>query len=71
MQLDNTILYPALPAILILTGAEAVYMIKEHRHDNKDMIASICLALGALPLSLLSKGITFLFITFPFSKKII
>jgi sterol desaturase/sphingolipid hydroxylase (fatty acid hydroxylase superfamily) len=30
-------------------------MIKEHRHDNKDMIASIGLALGALPLSLLIK----------------
>jgi sterol desaturase/sphingolipid hydroxylase (fatty acid hydroxylase superfamily) len=57
MHLDNTILYPALPAILILIGAEAVFMIKEHRHDNKDMISSICLALGALPVSVIIKGV--------------
>src|SRR5687768_5663982 len=57
MQLDPSILYQALPAIIILVLAEAVYMIKEHRHDNKDMLASIGLALGALPLSILIKGI--------------
>lgn len=59
MQLDSTILYQAVPALLILIIAEAVYMIKEHRHDNKDMLASISLAIGALPLSLFIKGLVF------------
>ena len=59
MQLDSTILYQAVPALLILVIAEAVYMIKEHRHDNKDMLASISLAMGALPLSLVIKGLVF------------
>ncbi len=59
MHLDNTILYHAVPALVILIIAEAVYMIKEHRHDNKDMFASIGLAVGALPLSLLIKGLVF------------
>lgn len=57
MQLDPSILYNAVPALLVLVIAEAVYMIKEHRHDNKDMMASISLAVGALPVSLLVKGI--------------
>jgi sterol desaturase/sphingolipid hydroxylase (fatty acid hydroxylase superfamily) len=57
MQLDANILYQAVPALLVFVIAEAVYMIKEHRHDNKDMLVSIGLALGALPLSILVKGI--------------
>ena len=56
MHLDSTILYHAVPALFILVIAEAIYMIKEHRHDNKDMLVSIGLALGALPVSLLIKG---------------
>lgn len=59
MHPDSTILYHAVPALAILIIAEAVYMIKEHRHDNKDMLASIGLAVGALPLSLLIKGLVF------------
>ena len=59
MHPDSTILYRAVPAVIILIIAEAVYMIKEHRHDNKDMLASIGLALGALPLSLVIKGLVF------------
>lgn len=59
MQLDSTILYKAVPALIILIIVEAVYMIKEHRHDNKDMLASISLALDALPLSLFIKGAVF------------
>lgn len=57
MHLDNTILYHAAPALAILLLAEVVYMIIEHRHDKKDMLSSIGLALGALPVSLIIKGI--------------
>jgi sterol desaturase/sphingolipid hydroxylase (fatty acid hydroxylase superfamily) len=57
MHLDNTLLYPALTAIIILTAAETVYMMKEHRHDNKDMLSSIGLALGRVPVSAITKGI--------------
>ncbi len=57
MHLDNTILYPALTAIIILTAAEAIYMMKEYRHDNKDMLSSIGLALGRVPVSAITKGI--------------
>lgn len=59
MHIDSTILYHAVPALLLLVIAEAAYMIKEHRHDNKDMMVSIGLALGALPLSLFIKGFVF------------
>jgi sterol desaturase/sphingolipid hydroxylase (fatty acid hydroxylase superfamily) len=54
---DNTLLYPTLMAILILTGAEAVYMMKERRHDNKDMFSSFGLTLGAIPISFITTGI--------------
>jgi len=60
---DNTLLYPTLMAILILTGAEAVYMMKERRHDNKDMLSSIGLALGRVPVSAITKGIVIYFYT--------
>lgn len=57
MHIDSTILYLSIPALLLLVIAEAVFMIKEHRHNNKDMWVGLGLALGALPLSLLTKGL--------------
>ena len=57
MLLDNTILFTSLPALAILLVAEAVYMIKEHRHDNKDMLSGISLVLGQLPVSAVTKGV--------------
>lgn len=70
MHLDSSILYNVIPALLILLIAEAVYMIKEHRHDNKDMFVSISLAVGALPLSLLIKGLVFYVYTLIYDFKI-
>ena len=56
MYLDN-ILYKAAPALAILLLAEVVYMVIEHRHDKKDMLTSIGLALGALPVSFIINGV--------------
>lgn len=56
MHLDYSILYRAIPVLLLLIGVEAVFMMKEHSHDNKDMLSSICMTLGALPLSIIVKG---------------
>ncbi len=61
MHLDNTLLYPVLTAILISSGAEAFYIMKKHRHDNKDMFSSISLALGRVPVSAITKGIAIYF----------
>src|SRR3979411_2684479 len=57
MHLDNNILYQLVPALLVLAIAESVFMMKEHGHDTKNMLASIGLGLGAFPVSLLTKGI--------------
>jgi sterol desaturase/sphingolipid hydroxylase (fatty acid hydroxylase superfamily) len=57
MHPDNYILYHALPALAVLFIIELVLNIKEHRHDNKDMLASISLAAGTIPLSFLTTGI--------------
>lgn len=75
MHLDNTILLNTLPALAILLIAEVVYIIKEHRHDNKDMLSSFGLALGTIPISFITTGIIiftysliyqFRFFTIPF-----
>ena len=47
----DTLFYHATPALLILIGVEAIYMIKMHRHDNKDMLSTLCLVLGRIPVS--------------------
>ena len=57
MYTNYNVLYHAAPVLAILLLAEAVYMIIEHRHDKKDMLTSIGLALVALPLSILIKGV--------------
>ena len=56
MHLDTTILSNTLPALAILLIAEMIYMIKEHKHDNKDMFSSFCLTLGAIPISFFTTG---------------
>jgi sterol desaturase/sphingolipid hydroxylase (fatty acid hydroxylase superfamily) len=56
MHLD-TLFYHATPALLILIVAEAVYMIKEHRHDNKDMLSTLGLVLGRIPVSAITNGV--------------
>ena len=63
MHLDDTILYPVMPMLLILIGAEAVYMMRTHRHDNKDMLSSLYMLLGHLPVSAVTKGIVIYFYT--------
>jgi sterol desaturase/sphingolipid hydroxylase (fatty acid hydroxylase superfamily) len=55
MHLDTTILLHTLPALVILLLAEVIYMIKEHRHDNKDMLSSLGLILGHLPISVVTR----------------
>ncbi|MEP6947960.1 MAG: hypothetical protein ABI863_11190 [Ginsengibacter sp.] len=63
MHLDTTILLRVLPALGILLLAEVIYMIKEHRHDNKDMLSGICLTLGHLPVSVVTKVAVIYFYT--------
>jgi sterol desaturase/sphingolipid hydroxylase (fatty acid hydroxylase superfamily) len=63
MHLDTTILLHVLPALGILLLAEVVYMIREHRHDNKDMLSSISLTLGHLPISAVTKVVVIYFYT--------
>lgn len=50
--LSNTIL-----ALAILLVAEMFYLIKEHRHDNKDMFSAFGLVLGTIPISIITNGI--------------
>lgn len=57
MKLDDTILLNALPALLVLIIAEAIYLAKEHRQNNKDMFTNIITGVIAVPVSLLTKGI--------------
>ncbi len=57
MHIDNTILYPAILAILILIGAEAVFLMKENMHDKKDILTSFILVLGRFPVSAGTNGI--------------
>jgi len=57
MHLHTTIPPNTLPALAILLIAEMIYMIKEHRHDNKDMFSSFGLTLGAIPISFITTGI--------------
>ncbi len=61
IYLDNPILYGAFPALVILVVAEALYMIKEKRHDHKDMLTSLGMALGRLPFSVFTKGLILYF----------
>src|SRR5450432_2161723 len=57
MHSHNIILYHALPALAIFLLAEVIYMIKEHRHDNRDMLASLALAMATIPISFSTTGI--------------
>ena len=53
----DTLFYHATPALLILIGVEAVYMIKMHRHDNKDMLSTLGLIIGRIPVSAITNGL--------------
>jgi sterol desaturase/sphingolipid hydroxylase (fatty acid hydroxylase superfamily) len=53
----DTLFYHATPALLILIGAEAIYMIKMHRHDNKDMLSTLGLVIGRIPVSAITNGL--------------
>ena len=64
MHPDNNILYHVAPALLLLIIVESVYMMKEHRHDNKNMMVGIGLGLGAIPISFLTKGMILCAYTF-------
>lgn len=59
----HSIFYHTVPVLLILIGIEAVFMIKEHRPDNRDILSSISLALGHLPVAAITKGVVILFYT--------
>ena len=56
MHLD-TLFYYAAPALLLLTGAEIIYLIKEHRHDNRDMLSTLGLLLGRVPVFIITQGV--------------
>lgn len=61
MHLDYNIFYWTVPALLLLIGIESVFLIKEHRPDNKDILSSIGLVLGRLPVSAITKGVVIYF----------
>jgi sterol desaturase/sphingolipid hydroxylase (fatty acid hydroxylase superfamily) len=55
MHLDS-LLYHATPALVVLIGAETFYMVKGLRHDNRDMLSSLGLVLGRMPVSAITNG---------------
>src|ERR1043166_4512840 len=58
MQIDTNIVLHAIPALVLLTIIEAVYLVKEHRFTNskKDILANAGLGLGFVILSPLTEG---------------
>ena len=52
-----TNLHDFIPALLLLALAETVYLIKEKKHDQKDMLSSFALLAGTLPVSLITTGV--------------
>ena len=54
----DTIFYHATPALIVLIGIEAVYVVKEKRDDIKDIFLSLAFVLGRLPVSTLINGLT-------------
>jgi len=69
MHIDP-IFYHATPALLILVAAETVYRAIHHRHDNKDMLSSLALVLGRLPLSAFAYGIVLYLYTWIYQYRI-
>jgi sterol desaturase/sphingolipid hydroxylase (fatty acid hydroxylase superfamily) len=53
----NTIFYHATPALIVLIGIEAVYVVKEKRDGIKDIFLSLAFVLGRLPVSALINGL--------------
>ena len=46
----DTIFYHATPALIILIGIEAIYIVREKREGVKDMFLSLAFVLGRLPV---------------------
>lgn len=69
MHLDN-ILYRAMPVLAIFLLAELIFLVREHRHDHKDMLASFALALGTIPLSMVTTGIIIYFYSWIYQFRI-
>ena len=57
MQLNDTILLNALPALVVLIIVEALFLAKEHRQQNKDIFTNISAGAIAVLVTLLTKGI--------------
>jgi len=51
MHLDYTILYNAVPVLIVLTVIESVFVMKEKREDSYNFISSISMALLNIPFS--------------------
>ena len=52
-----TNLHDFIPALLLLLLAETAYLVKEKKHDQKDMLSSFALLAGTLPVSLITTGV--------------
>lgn len=56
MHIDPLI-YHAAPAMVILIVAESLFMIKEHDFDIKDVLSSLCIMLGRVPIAAITNGL--------------
>lgn len=54
MHLNYTILYQAVPVLILLIIIESVFLMKEKREDNNNFISSIVMALLNIPFSTLT-----------------
>lgn len=57
MHFDDSILFKAIPALLLLLVFEICYMIRTDDHRSKDFFTNLFLGLTAVPLSLITKGV--------------
>ncbi len=54
----DPLIYHAVHAMAILIIAESLFMIKEHDFDMKDVLSSLCIMLGRVPIAALTNGLT-------------
>ncbi len=70
MHIDSSVLYPAIPVIIILVAAEAAFQMKERIHEKKDILTSFIIVIGRIPFSAATNGFILLFYTLIYRYRI-
>ena len=70
MHIDSSVLYPAIPVVIILVAAEAAFQMKERIHEKKDIITSFIIVIGRIPFSAATNGFILLFYTLIYRYRI-